>query len=471
MPPSSVEPAPLQGVAPRPLALLRPRWRGALVLLSFALCALAPLLSPSTFGDLSWNYTDHLRHAHNAWLFLHRGLDVYRESFASVAEGVPYRHPMLMWPWAPYAYPPLVLLLFSPLALAVQYLPLSEPALGRLGILYMLVLAHLALWAMLRTVGRLSVVKGALVLLGWVMVVRAALQGFYDPLWLACGALMVHRLAQRRPDAALGWFALAALLSYRAVVLGPLALAALVQGVRGRPVRAWPWAPAGLALAAGLVCIALFSFTLPYTWAFRDGPHLLERGGTPLAYVLLTGLAVTLVVARGADLVVAATVVLVTGFALVDTAQWWHALVLLPAPLAVGAWRPARWPQLSVVALLAWAFVLHKHAWTEPPSRLLREVSELAQHMQDRDASWRPGTWFSADASLWVPPGWQPRPSTQAATEWLWAAGSRPAPLRIGRPTDLLRLPPAPPEPWSTPTTTTLALREPERARRGMRRR
>ena len=446
-------------------AAVRRRWRGALVLLSYALFALAPLLSSSPFADLSWQYTDHLRHAHCSWIFLHAGLDIYREPFILAAAEVPYRSPLLTWPWVPYAYPPLVLLLFTPLALAMQYLPLSPPSVARLGILYTLLLAHLAFWVMLRALGRLGVVQGALAVFAWVMLMYAGLQGFYDPLWLACGVLMVRRLAQRRPSAALVWFSLAALLSYRAVVLVPLAFAALVVGVRGRPVRAWPWGAAGLALAAGLTCCVLFSFTLPFDWAFREAPALLERGGWRLALVLLVGAGAALIVARGADLAVATTVAGVTGFALMDTPQWWHALVLLPAPLAVGAWRAARWPRLSVGVLLLWAVVLQKSAWSSGQTGLPLEVARFLENAPRREPGWRPDSWYSASAWRWTPPGLRPPVPWYRATAWLWAAPALDSPLRADAPAVLLPSQGSP-VPWLQQEVKALALRESSAARR-----
>lgn len=379
MHPSHTPPAPAP--APASEGVRRPPGRRgavALVLASFLLCSTAPLLSRSPYADLSGLYTDHLRHAHLTWLFLHKGLDIYRLPFGEAAQGVAYRHPMLQWPHVPYAYPPLPLALFLPYSLAHQYLPLTEVTLARLGILYLLALAHLTFYALLRTLGRLTLANALLAFVAWLLLVRSALQGFYDPVWVGCGAVMVHRMARGRPGPALTWFALASLMSYRAVVLAPLALAALVDAVRGRPWREWPWGPLALAGAAGLVCVALFTFVMPSAAGFREGPMLLQRGDRSLLFVLSASAGALLVALLAADVAVAGVVALCAGLALVDTSQWWHALVLLVAPLAVGAWRPGRAPALARLLLIGWLLIVHTHAWSGSPARLWREVREFA---------------------------------------------------------------------------------------------
>ncbi|NPC83726.1 hypothetical protein HPC49_36595, partial [Pyxidicoccus fallax] len=60
-----------------------------LALASLLACSVLPLMSRSAYGDLSGIYTDHLRHAHLTWLFLHEGLDIYREPYGAVAARVP----------------------------------------------------------------------------------------------------------------------------------------------------------------------------------------------------------------------------------------------------------------------------------------------------------------------------------------------------------------------------------------------
>lgn len=365
-----------QATAPRPAQAPGRRWIAAVTLVSLLACGSLTLVSPSPFGDLSSLYTDHMRHATVTWIFLHRGLDVYRLPLAEAAQGTTFRYPHLSWPELPYAYPPLALALFLPYSLAVQYLPLSPPALARLGILYLLAIAHLALYAILRDLDRLTPVNLAFAAIAWLLLARAGLQGFYDPAWIACGAVMVTRLRHGRPQSALVWFALSFLLSYRAVALAPLGLAAALDSVRGKPWRTWPWGRLLAVAAAGLACVTLFRFVVPHSAGFRPWPTLLEQRDTSFRYVVGATLVAVPVAAFMADFAVAGAVLVCGGLAVVDTLQWWHGLVLLVAPMATGAWRPARMPALGRAALLAWMLVLHRHAWGGPPSQLLPEIKD-----------------------------------------------------------------------------------------------
>lgn len=190
---------------------------------------------------------------------------------------------------------------------------------------------------------------------------------------------MKHRLAQGRSGSALTWFALAAFTNYRAVVLTPLAFAALVDAVRGRSWRDWPWGPLLLAGASGLVCVALFTWVIPSASGFREEPMLLARGGHSLTFVLVASAGALLVASLGADLAVAGVVAFCAALAVVDTSQFWHGLVLLMAPLAVGAWRPGRAPALARALLICWLFVVHNHVWDGSPARLWRDVRKFAR--------------------------------------------------------------------------------------------
>ncbi|MBF5041319.1 hypothetical protein FGE12_02900 [Aggregicoccus sp. 17bor-14] len=353
-----------------------------LVLGSFLLLAVCPLLSRSRTADLAGDFSDHLRHAHVAWLALHKGLAVYLHPFGEVAAGGDYRHPCLGWPMVPYAYPPLALVLFMPVALAGQYLPLSEMAYARFALLYTLVLAHLALWAFWSALGRrtlLTLVAGAL---GWAMLVRSGLQGFYDPAWLLFGALALSRLQRGRPSEALPWFALAALTNYRAAALAPFALLAAWEAVRGRPAAKWPWASLALLGLSGALCVALFLPVLPYERDFRLAPPLLERGGGQFHWVLILGAGAALLALAQRRPAVAASVAVVTALAVVDTPAWWHALMLLVPLAATVAERrtPAR--VLLTVVLVCWLLVLHHNVWLSTPLGVFTELSIWAQRLR-----------------------------------------------------------------------------------------
>jgi len=360
------------------------QWRQArwgLVGGSLLACSLVVCLNRSPHGDLVRWWTDHLHHAHAAWVFLHRGLGIYTRPFGEALVGVPFRHPTPTWPFMPgLVYPPGVLALFVPLAALGEWIPMSREAYGKLNVLAMVALAHAALWAVMlalqstRRAGELTLLPVA-----WLFLARLGLAGFYDGAWLACGAMMVHALACRRPAAVLGWFAAAALLHFRAVVLVPLALVALHELLRERPVRQWPWRLlAGVALACG-VCLASFALMYPVTRGYRSTQLSLWQLHAGLRFwtVVTVSLAAVVASARLADGLVAATAAVASVLALIYVPFWWHAGVALVAPLVVGAWRPGRAPAVARAVLISWFLCLQTLAWKDSPTALFIDFADF----------------------------------------------------------------------------------------------
>jgi hypothetical protein len=275
-------------------------------------------------------------------------------------------------------YPPGVLVLFAPLAVLGQFWPMSRAAFGTVGVLVTLAIAHLAFAAGLKA---LSATRraGSLIVTGavlWLFLLRMGMNGFFDGAWLACGALMVHRLATGRPTSALRWFALASLLHFRAAILVPLAAAALWRALR-QERRPWlDLALLGLALA---VCLGTFALMFPVTSAYRDeNPSLLQlHHGARFWLVVLVGLAGTACAVAWADLVTAATVAGATVLALIYKDFWWHGSVVLIAPLAVSACREGRAPVRAREAILVWLLLLQPLAWRDPIVTLIGELASL----------------------------------------------------------------------------------------------
>ncbi|MGH7269192.1 MAG: hypothetical protein ACREJ3_02075, partial [Polyangiaceae bacterium] len=217
-----------------PLARNRVTW---LVLASLLVTVALPFLGRSRYGDLSNWYSDHLHHAYATWVFCHRGFEVYERPLAEVSRGIEFAHPFIgPWGFSPIVYPPGVFLVFLPLAIVGELVPMSLATFGALNVAVLVVIAHAALWSAWTALGREP--PGARLLAGafvWLVLLRLSLNGFYDVVWLACGAAMVLAVQKERYGRALLWAAAAAFLHFRAVSLAPLALFALLRMVRGKP--------------------------------------------------------------------------------------------------------------------------------------------------------------------------------------------------------------------------------------------
>ncbi|HEV8310714.1 MAG TPA: hypothetical protein VGW35_23875 [Methylomirabilota bacterium] len=362
----------------------RRRLAVALVVASFVVSTLVPVLGKSPVGDLSGIHTDHMRHAFAAWVFLHKGLDLYRRPFGEVAADVAYRHPIITWEAVPYAYPPGVFALFLPVTLLGQVLPLSEQGFARLCMLYVILLTHLAFGAVLLELDTLSGAGRSLVaLVSWLYLVRAGLQGFYDSVWVGLGAMAIRELARERPIQSLRWFALAALAHYRAAPLVALGGIAVLETIRGRAPREWPWRDLIIVGVACVLSVGTFALMHPHFETFRQTAPLIVRTDASALWIVVGASVVAFVSSLAlADGAVAGTVAVTLGLALVDTGYWWHALVLLAAPLAVGAWRPGRSALLARVVLVAWLVCLQRYAWAGRPTDLFRDVATFLALMK-----------------------------------------------------------------------------------------
>jgi len=356
-----------------------PRIRASVISLSLALASLVPLAGDSPFGDLSHWYTDHLHNSHAAWVFFHRPIAVYREPFGVARRGIAYRQAVALWDQMPMAYPPGMFVLFAPLATIGQVVPMSRRHFGVLGILYTLVLAHLAIlavWLALEAVEPdARIVVG---LVSWLLLLRLGLQGFYDSAWIACAAMMVRALARGEPTTAMRWFAAAALLHFRAAAIAPLGLAAAIDAVRGKPPHAWPWTTLGCVGGAGILVIASFTLMYPATLSFRSQLHnLAEIGGGRLMVVVIVSAIAAVFAARWSDYAVAGMVVVCAILAVIDLEPWWwHGTPLLVPLVAVGAWRKASRPSAARGVLLAWLLVVQPLAFHGSPADVFVELAD-----------------------------------------------------------------------------------------------
>jgi hypothetical protein len=351
----------------------------ALAAASFAATALVPLTNAGPNGDLAHFYTDHLHHAFATWVFLTRGLDAYRLPISEAGRDVPFPHKIDAWGSMPVNYPPGMFAVFLPLALAGKTSPMSRLAFGRLGVLWLLLLTHLAFYAVLLALdaeppgGRAAVAA-----IAWMVLVRLGLQGFYDATFIGCGAMAIRALALRRPSSALRWLAGAALLHYRAVALVPVGAVALWQALRGRPPRRWPWADLALVAAAGAIAVFTFALQYPLTARFlATRPPALGslHAGTSFWTVVAASLLAAAASWRLADGLAGALALAALGLALADPYHaWWHGAALLYAPLAVGTLRAAR-PSLVRGLLVGWLLVVQPLGFDQAPSDLFLDFA------------------------------------------------------------------------------------------------
>ncbi len=351
--------------------------RSALVAIccaSLALSLSVPILTRSPFGDLG-SYTDHLRHTFSSWIFIHEGFEVYRTPYGQFGARIPYKHQTRDWAEVPYIYPPGTLILFLPPAVLGQLVSMSDATFSRFVIGYVLVIAHLAIWATFLALLVLPPgLRWGVGVLCWLILVRAGLNGIYDPAWVGCGAMMLGALARRRWASGLCWFTGAALLHYRAVVLIPFAVIAFRELVRGRSVSQWPWralVPIGFGCLASLTCFAMSSH---WKDMFRDVPSLLSTPSDPLfAVAIIATLLGAAMAIRAADRSLTAAVLTIGALAVIDSRHWWHATVVLVPPLALGALKGP--PQLFAlrVGFIAWALVMQR-VWNGMPLGLFKQL-------------------------------------------------------------------------------------------------
>ncbi len=355
----------------------------ALVAVSLGLTALVPLTNQSPYGDLSSAYTDHLHHAHATWVFLHRGLDAYRLPLERSSRGVHYPQETGAWPRMPVNYPPGMFAVFLPTAILGRFVPMTQETFGRIGVLWMLAIAHLAMLAIfLLLAEEPSGARAVVGVIAWVYLVRLALQGFYDPAFLGAGAMAMRELLRRRPGPALLWIACAGMLHYRAVALVPLGVAALWQALRA-PRTERPWGALAVVAATGVVVVGTFLLQWPATKAYLDTLHpslgAIGSGARFWAVVTASGAAALASWWYGGPLA-AGLVLSALGLALTDIYDWWHGAVLIFAPLSVGV-LGARAPSTARAVLVGWLLLMQPLGFDQTPSDLFLD---FARHYRAR---------------------------------------------------------------------------------------
>jgi hypothetical protein len=366
---SAREPAPNDWLVPL---------RGWLAVSFLALGAIV-VLNPTRWGDLINLHTDHLHHVRATWTFFHRGLDVYRVPFGQIAPTVPYRHDIMTWPAFPIAYPVGMFALFSPPALAGQWLPLTLPALGKLTVLWLLAIAHLAMYAVALTMREQPGARIPLFVGIWLLLMRSSMTGFYDASWIGCAAMSAWALARKRPVASLVWFAAAALLSYRAASALPIAAWASIVLLRSEASLRTKLVTLGGVGAVGLFVV--YTFVLMTRHSPPAGSAVYEAAKSTLLpfglhaqMVLVAAVVVAAMVARPSGWLVAGAVVWSSLIAIYHAGHSWHGTILMIPALAVGASRLSLAPSYTRGVLTVWIFGLWDVFFENPPFVFLREL-------------------------------------------------------------------------------------------------
>jgi hypothetical protein len=346
--------------------LWSPKYLALLSLASLALTLPVPFLSASRFADLSNWYNDHLHHAYATWVFLHRGLAIYTMSFRQGAAGVDYPQAFIgEWGNNPgMVYPPGVFCIFLPATILGWLVPMDQHTFGAINIAFLLLFAHAGFFCFvssLRDQPRGGRLLAATVF--WLVLMRSALNGFFDVVWLGAAAAMQLSFMKGKPERTILWFGIAGFVHFRAVVVLPLAFAAFLAVTKGRSVREWPWR--SLAAPALLGALALVSFFLMYpaTAALRAShPPLSSQLGTLAFWSLaLVGGAVAYGAWYAGGAVAAATSAIVTLLAISEMTIyrtfWWHSSISLALLMLPGTLPSIRFPsllrQVGVIQMLA----------------------------------------------------------------------------------------------------------------------
>jgi hypothetical protein len=333
------------------------------VAVSFLLLSPLPFLEKKSLtGALTSDYSDHLHHAFISWVFVHKGLDTYRLQFRESAEGVKFRHGFVLWAEMPLNYPPGIVAVFLPLTLVGLAVPMETRTFSALGVVWMLLFAHLAMVAFFQC---LNVMKAGWLRNVWAAVayltlLRLGLEGFYDSVWLACAAMGTYALQRKEPVHAIAWFCGAALIHYRAIAVFPLGLYACAEAIKGKSWREWPWTAFSFVALTGVLVIGSFALMYPATEEFRRTVTPVWKMGRIFAQVVVPSLVTLALAWLGAkrSLYLSATLVLCAVLAVTDLRLWWHGSLLLTALLAATVFDEGKQKIPLEIPLLGWMVLL-----------------------------------------------------------------------------------------------------------------
>jgi hypothetical protein len=349
-----------------------------LTLVSLSACvALVLRFDSRVTGELADRFSDHLHHGLASWTFLRKGLGVYHGAFGATADtSFPY-FGETPWPDMPVTYPVGMFVYFLPPVLLAQKIATSSAEVGRILTLYIVVTSHLAFLGVARALRRVSGFRTFLLLAVALLFARMCLLGFYDSVWVGCGAMSISALSDRRPRASLMWFAVAALLSLKAVSFAPVALGAAWLLLRERkPHGLLALVPPAIACAHALWVVVITFKHLP-----APGTAIYEAAKSPLLplalrghVVIATGLGVALLLLTCNQRLTALSVLLATYVTLHHAGHSWHGALLIASVLLPGAWDSSRGAPLARQVLTLWMIFLWQFAYAQPLFAVVEDV-------------------------------------------------------------------------------------------------
>jgi len=352
------------------------RWPWLAGLVLFLAAAWIPYRTNSPTGDIASIFNDHIRHAYTSHVFLKKGFELYRVPLNVSTADVAYPHAQHNWGHMPLAYPPGQIGLFMPMALLGHYVAMPTNIFGKWTVAYLLLFTCLGLVAWLKCLALGP--PGFRLVLGLITVpefLHLSLSGFYDPIWLGCGAMVVLRLTQDRPMSALRWFAGAAFLHYRAVILLPLGILAAWRAWHQRPFKKGDWATVAWCAFAFALVLVSFYWMYPVTAAQRaTAPPLSLRIGThsPMQTAIGISTLVMVVLAARRQWLALGTVMVGTAIALSDfqgyEGYWHHAGAILPVLLVPMVQKFHAPSALATQAIAVfWIIALQSVVWLVNP--------------------------------------------------------------------------------------------------------
>lgn len=295
-----------------------------------------------TWGELyDGAMSDHASHLSRVRLLIHFGPRVW----TTPAQQLPLdslQDAHVNWPELPAMYPVGMFVLHTPLALMVEagVVTLDRAALWAIQ-LYLLAFAALLVLLLARW-GRATSVDGAFLALLALGTLGFVVRGFYDVVPLVA-LVLAFSAGKERPERALVWWSVAALLHYRAFFTLPFAAYWVWQLILARR-----WRPLILASVITAPSVATF---------FASAPFLATLPQTNPTREPLTGLAVVAALALWVgwaawrrQLVHGVLVALTLGVSLFPRQTMsWHALLIWPALLSFRDEPPVeRWSRYAL---------------------------------------------------------------------------------------------------------------------------
>jgi hypothetical protein len=349
---------------------------------SLLLCLLLVKYFKTPTGELLGRFSDHLHHAHAAWTFFKVGFPVYTHPFAETA--VAYPHPFPSWPQFPLVYPLGMFVAFAPPMLLGRFVPMSMSVFGAWLVAYVTVCTHGFLHVFHSILARRTwdALSSALFFFVWLFCAYIALLGFYDGLWLMCGALAVRAMTRGDSARAVIWCSVAATLSFRAVSLGPIGVWAFVSLWRSDGAiakKVWPTLVAAVVSVTTLICFAVAVRYSPHSGAAAEGSGSKYLPISFYGYALVVvGMAMSVVALLRVDRLTGISMALSTLLSVAHAGHTWHGAVCVAPVLTYAV--AAKHSRVGPFLIFAWYTLFIEMAFDFTPGRVVHELIRLFEH-------------------------------------------------------------------------------------------